>query len=385
MSVVSTMRGRHSSGFCYVPFIGKNSDLRPEPHIIKSVGSPFSIFHNKDGQDALDAGFNKGSSVFGHNRHATKGSIKLANAHPFREGNWTLVHNGTLWGGVELSPGVEVDSHALCKRIDDEGIKQALMTIDGAYAIIAYEQDTGKIYVARNGQRPLHYYEHDHKTYVMSDPDDLQYALKKVDRWRYYKEMGETGKIEELKEHVLYVVTPEGLKDVDSVKPAPKYYEVGTYKPYVSPAASTTISGNNAHVGGSDKEFMFRVEAIIKQSEMQYKYLATATGGEKIFFYTNVHDMEKLHRYGCAKARTKITDSLTNTTTYQVRFREIEWEDSILDPVGSGRTVEVCSDCASPIEDVTDAIKILNGHYICGTCVDEFKKSGFTVHEVARD
>lgn len=93
--------------------------------------------------------------AIGHNRKATKGAVTPANAHPFREGNIVLVHNGTLWNSKELKEEVEVDSHAIAHALNDHDAVTALGKLDGAYALVWFDVADRTLNLARNSQRPL--------------------------------------------------------------------------------------------------------------------------------------------------------------------------------------------------------------------------------------
>lgn len=97
----------------------------------------------------------KSSFVIGHNRHATKGKINFENTHPFIEGPVTLIHNGTLPYHKDLKD-VEVDSHAICHSMSDIGYIETLKKIDGAFALVWFDQRDGKLRFIRNSDRPLY-------------------------------------------------------------------------------------------------------------------------------------------------------------------------------------------------------------------------------------
>jgi hypothetical protein len=93
--------------------------------------------------------------VVGHNRASTRGATTDENAHPFIEDNICLVHNGTLHSHKQLADK-EVDSHAICHSLATVGYEETFKKIDGAYALIWYDANTKKLYMARNKERPLH-------------------------------------------------------------------------------------------------------------------------------------------------------------------------------------------------------------------------------------
>jgi predicted glutamine amidotransferase len=94
----------------------------------------------------------------GHNRSATKGKITSENAHPFKHGDVTGVHNGTLyqWKDLNANRDFTVDSEAIIYALSDRDPTGVLEDIDGSFALIWYDQRTGKAYAAKNDERPLY-------------------------------------------------------------------------------------------------------------------------------------------------------------------------------------------------------------------------------------
>lgn len=378
MFLFSHLRGDHSSGVC---MIERFDPLRPaftgEPRVIKTVGSMYNIFHKADGSAAWEYGTNAATSVFGHNRYATKGSLKVTNAHPFAEGDWVLVHNGTLYGGVTYTEGVEVDSHALCHKIDQVGIKEALTSISGAFAIIAYNRKTKEIFVCRNGERTLNWYMHDGMSYVMSDALDLEYALKKYDKYRYWPKTAEDGKIHAFKEHVLYKLTDAGFVEVDKIPEKPKYT-------YTTPARSTTTTysvvpaSKPSVVTDNLTEIEFYVDTIEPKGKGNWIYRGLTLDNEVVVTYTKGEHKDLMGCCGTVVPYSCTTDPTTKEVKYYARFKEIVWDpDSYTapvepDPVG---TVHACMDCGEPIDSTTGYVKSPSGGYVCQPCIDHFTKT----------
>ena len=90
----------------------------------------------------------------GHNRWATRGAINEANAHPFKEGAITLVHNGSLKEHRHLKQ-VDVDSHAICHSFDELGDIETLEKLNGAYALVWHDKRADTLNITRNEERPL--------------------------------------------------------------------------------------------------------------------------------------------------------------------------------------------------------------------------------------
>lgn len=107
--------------------------------------------------------FSSGAAFIGHNRKATVGKLNSNTAHPFVVDNvFAMVHNGTLRNHKQLAD-TEVDSEALAKHLKPvlgpdytkEAFEEAIGKVEGAYAVAAYNQETHKIYLFRNAERPL--------------------------------------------------------------------------------------------------------------------------------------------------------------------------------------------------------------------------------------
>src|SRR5271169_3168025 len=73
MSIMSSIRGDHSTGWCIIPTNQSPEVENPYgPRTCKNVGGPFAVMHTQTGIDFLKWGVSFGTSVFGHNRHATR-------------------------------------------------------------------------------------------------------------------------------------------------------------------------------------------------------------------------------------------------------------------------------------------------------------------------
>lgn len=107
--------------------------------------------------------------AIGHNRAATKGVLSKENTHPFTENHITLVHNGTLFTHRDLAD-VEVDSHAICHAFASKGHEKTLQELDGAFALVWYNQKTKRLYLTRNKERPLNLIELEFTWMISSEP-----------------------------------------------------------------------------------------------------------------------------------------------------------------------------------------------------------------------
>ena len=102
-----------------------------------------------------------GSFYVGHNRYATVGAINAVNAHPFRHGQITMVHNGTLVNQNLLpeSKDFEVDSDNVCYSLNKWGVDKTIQNLDGAFTLVWHNNETDTLHVIRNDERPFHFAE----------------------------------------------------------------------------------------------------------------------------------------------------------------------------------------------------------------------------------
>ncbi len=150
---MDTLRGADSTGL-----IGVDKDFRVRT--VKSILPGTEFIHSR----LYHSGPRDGWATIGHNRAATLGSVKVRNAHPFKFGPITGVHNGTLWRKGQEMPffdeAMEVDSmlifNALSKVEPEQAIPEVLEKIDGSYALVWTDDRDKSINFARNKDRPMH-------------------------------------------------------------------------------------------------------------------------------------------------------------------------------------------------------------------------------------
>jgi glucosamine 6-phosphate synthetase-like amidotransferase/phosphosugar isomerase protein len=154
--IVDSLRGPHSTGVASV-------DNRCDVSVFKKAVDPFEYFTYKK-VDALFYGVNR--ILMGHNRWATRGAINHRNAHPFKIGNITGMHNGTLTNQRLLIDHTkfEVDSENIIHSINEEGIDETHENLDGAYALVYYDSAADKLNIIRNSERTLFYTYNEKKT-----------------------------------------------------------------------------------------------------------------------------------------------------------------------------------------------------------------------------
>lgn len=137
--------------------------------IVKGPVTSLEMMQWKSFKAAMTDAIKEGQFVIGHNRAATRGNLTFKNTHPFNEDHITLVHNGTLISHKNLDEKVEVDSHAICTHMAKNGYYETIKNIDGAFALVWYNDKEKKLYLTRNTQRPLYLVETDNFWVVSSE------------------------------------------------------------------------------------------------------------------------------------------------------------------------------------------------------------------------
>lgn len=119
--------------------------------------------------------------VIGHNRKATHGEKRNADAHPFwdKKEKICLVHNGMISNHKELCDKSTVDSAAVANALaNTDNIADVISTLEGAYAFIWYDVEKKRIYFLRNEQRPLYLCETP-STWIIASEESLAYWIAK--------------------------------------------------------------------------------------------------------------------------------------------------------------------------------------------------------------
>lgn len=173
---VGALRGTDGTGV----FTGNKHGARQS---LKIGGPPEQLFGCKDWMNFVRFVDHRNTPfIVGHNRWATVGKPTTENAHPFRHGKTTMVHNGTIrgWGKYnEEALKFPVDSEAVCFLIDKYGLEEVMKEITGAWALVYWNEEDKKLRVFRNHERPLHFVEAPNQRlwYFASEARMLQWVL----------------------------------------------------------------------------------------------------------------------------------------------------------------------------------------------------------------
>lgn len=318
MMVVSSLRGMHSTGMAITHY------KKPwqKPRTYRVVGGPNFLFQSKDWKGIAEYLGSDGGAVFGHARFATKGDVTVRNAHPFNHKHITLVHNGTISSGLSYKSDekeVEVDSHALCIAIAEEGFEKTLNNISGAFAIIVHDQQEKCIWVAKNNERPLHFAETSDRMFVMSEKEDLEFVMKKASVYV-------VPQVKPVGDNVLwkYDLQEHKWEEAAKLTPKPKVYSYSQYgyAGYVNQDKEPTQFDRKIYKQDK-KEIEFIVDSIEKVSPTEYLYKATSIANTDVQFRTATNIPDLIGATG--KAIPSYTVFKDGKEYDFVRFRSIEW------------------------------------------------------------
>lgn len=166
MLQIDVIRGEDSTG---VAAISRNSIK-----VLKDEGPPCFLMASKEYNEMVHSTQASWQNfcLIGHNRFATKGKVSRENAHPFRHGHITLVHNGTLHQMNSIRvPGqdknFETDSEQIAYSISQKGIDWVYPRLYGAYALVFWDNKEKTLNMVTNGQRPLQYGYSDNGKYLV--------------------------------------------------------------------------------------------------------------------------------------------------------------------------------------------------------------------------
>lgn len=197
---VCQLRGRDSTGVIKVNRQGTQYKWA------KRVGPPAYLLDSREyDKNIREVGV---SALIGHCRAKTIGDVTVKNAHPFdiTEHGIIGVHNGTLRNFHNL-PGYKApmsDSNALYETLATEGAETTFGGIEGAFACVWWDQNTGRLNFIRNKERPLWFtYSKDkRKMFWASEPWMFGAVYRKEELWD-----GDGGKVYiSLEEDTLYSI-----------------------------------------------------------------------------------------------------------------------------------------------------------------------------------
>lgn len=316
MLQLDTIRGPHSTGLFGARNNGDNI-------IFKKMGTPWEVAEYK-GWDTFWR--NQYNVLIGHNRWATQGGINHINAHPFHHGDIYGVHNGTLNNSTRThllddAKDFDVDSENIYYHMNKNGVDATVNKLDGAFALVWFDNVARTLNLTRNSQRPLHFcYSADRKTiFWASEAWMIRIAAA--------KHSVEIQEVLELKVGVLFsipiakagVYDAKPLGDGMVVRDLEQYRKpVVVHKKY-TPKPAKPVNGNVSKLPakkGSFSKYMnqpitFRVDGLDSDERCGMDYLDCSME------YTNI-EVRYFFQNGLTDA---IEDMVDNDHTYTATVR----------------------------------------------------------------
>lgn len=351
MSIMTSLRGRDSSSVWGID----KSRLTADPRMWKTLGDPFYLINSKAGEAIEKFMLGGAKAMFGHGRRATLGKVSVANAHPFIHKNITLMHNGTIHGGLDQKTEIEVDSHALAILVQEKGVKAALEQVDGAFAIVAYDSNRKKILIARNWQRPLHYVEGTDIIFIMSDRKPLDYVMERMGRT--------SAVVKDFEAMKVYEIDPED-PHLESTQPiATKTYN-NSYFNWNNHDNSSIV--DTKQIPFKRKSFddstwavkrgqmvRFHIEDSVKQdSGNRYKFWGVDTDGNEITFFDSEPHPEWVDRLAQATvmAAWPEREGTEQKLVYIVSPKDLSWLPT-WDDLTENERITIIKECKCSICD----------------------------------
>lgn len=235
-------RGRHATGVLKVSTKGEPSHFK--------LAYEANLFLQLDASKNFLKSLISNTVLLGHNRHATKGAAgDHANAHPFKHGHITLVHNGSLNSWFNLTPSGEtysVDSEAIARGIEVYGAKETIKKLNGAFVLVWHDSRDNTLNFCRNTQRDLSiaYNKKQNKIHWASEAGMLKWILDR----EYFGGVKaiEYDEIRELEPGVLFSVPISGV-NIQLDKATEEKVEL-----YSAPKLTSTTRTGGTY-GGSDE------------------------------------------------------------------------------------------------------------------------------------
>lgn len=142
---VDIIRGPHSTGIAAIE--KKRVDL------LKDAVLPWQLLQSEQYKRLPHW---KKFCWMGHNRFATVGKVNQANAHPFKVGRITGMHNGTVWEQwFPQNCQKDTDSETIMTSLDKRSVDDTWKDTNGAAALVWWDAQSKTLNFLKNDERPV--------------------------------------------------------------------------------------------------------------------------------------------------------------------------------------------------------------------------------------
>lgn len=397
MLVINQLRGIDGTGFFY------NDKDNGRSHYAKAASTASYFLTHQVASLGLNKVTSKATFVVGHNRAATLGKVNTECTHPFVAGNITLIHNGTLKTYKELSDKAKLDSHAICLSMDQKGIDKTLETIDGAFALVWYNEETKKLHFSRNSQRPLNILETKDYWVLSSEESIAECALKRANVNIISKKEVETETlytVDMSPELTTFAIEEEKTKFKPFYVAPYNYQAANNYKwPWEHEYTSNTMDEDaedetaalgiapskydNLHVTGDVIDFWANkvkdasgnMSAIVPcndKSTFMFQLIGKkiGTGGENIVVHMPHDELRKIDGIKMLTGVVSTTSVKGKKVTYYLKSA---WHTNETPP----KEVIVCTECNSVAQTPFNKNKgsLFKGEWSCPSCTQEWTEA----------
>lgn len=153
LAIMSMLRGTDSAGMA-IAYKKKEAQHKIKFAMHKDICDSFSFLQDTRTKVLLEQDPILG--IIGHCRAATIGDVTLENAHPYSDGPYLGVHNGTI-DQFKVKDSPESDSRNLFRSLREHGEEATLTKADeGAYALVYFHTGRRSLTIVRNDKRFLY-------------------------------------------------------------------------------------------------------------------------------------------------------------------------------------------------------------------------------------
>jgi hypothetical protein len=345
-----TFRGPHSTGV----FTRRSHSLPNRAPIVtipilKKEGIAPDFLRHWDWHNILKSGadptkYKYGDFYVGHNRYATQGAVNEQNAHPFKYGDITLVHNGTLLDQSTLPDfhKFEVDSENICHSINKIGAKKTIALLDGAFTLIWHDASDDTLHIIRNEERPFHLAETATGWFGASEEGMLTWVLGRDTKTYVHKHF-------ECEAGTEYIFdTSFGFKFKEKVEREmlDPYYGFGMYgqygsyrnqrqKPRIIAQSPVVVKKNDDPVYTEVKETPLQKKRSRDVDTLLEQHRFPNRGGQVIEFKT----FKSVRYKDTPDSRCKVTGYVEGGDYIEVECHAVDAADYVDDAVMSGKIV----------------------------------------------